>query len=162
MWVWLIRLRVGIPRARVTFMSGKFDSCGCEHLQQLHNYTWTVSVGRQEITSALWPMANFCGGFAPYSRGREDRRRGGSKRGWSSQGYVEQYGIGNASAYGGDEVGKTTARTMIKDLAPYQPNTVSLPQLFSCNDVDIGPAGIYPNPLPYFLPDQYPLRSRTF
>ena len=73
-------------------------------------------------------MANFCGGFSSYSRRREDRKPGGSKRGWSSQGYVEQYG--SASVYAGDDVKQTTARTMIKDLAPYQPNTVSLPVLF--------------------------------
>jgi len=73
-------------------------------------------------------MANFCGGFSSYSRRREDRKQGGSKRGWSSQGYVEQYG--SASFNAGDDVRQTTARTMIKDLAPYQPNTVSLPVLF--------------------------------
>lgn len=83
---------------------------------------------RQVSTSALCLMANFCGGFSSYSRRREDRKQGGSKRGWSSQGYVEQYG--SASVYAGDDVRQTTARTMIKDLAPYQPNTVSLPVLF--------------------------------
>ena len=77
-------------------------------------------------------MSNFCGGFdsgshPAYFQNREVEKQSGSHCEWSFQGYNEHYGSGRD---GGTTGGHTSVRTMIKDLAPYQPNTVSLLQSY--------------------------------
>ena len=58
---------------------------------------------------------------------KQTDKQSGSHCEWSFQGYNEHYGSGRD---GGTTGGHTSARTMIKDLAPYQPNTVSLLQSY--------------------------------
>ena len=108
---------------------GKLSACLVDkHISIVEKYKLLCLV--VFFISSPWPMSNFCGGFdsgshPAYFQNREVDRQSGSHREWSFQGYNVHYGSGKD---GGTAGGHTSARTMIKDLAPYQPNTVSLLQ----------------------------------